>query len=64
MPSHFSGHAQESVISHDLFVKPVSAFADHALEHFQAKWMPVRAKKMRQNKDLERFLIPLNLKTL
>jgi putative hemolysin len=23
------------------------------LEHFQAKWTPVRAKKMRQNKDLE-----------
>jgi hypothetical protein len=23
------------------------------LEHFRAKWMPVRVKKMRQNKDLE-----------
>ena len=25
------------------------------LEHFRAKWTPVRVKKMRQNKDLERF---------
>ena len=24
------------------------------LEHFQAKWMPVRGKKMRQAKNLER----------
>ena len=24
-----------------------------ALEHFQAKWTPVRVKKMRRNKDLE-----------
>jgi hypothetical protein len=23
------------------------------LEHFQAKWMPVRVKKMRQNKNIE-----------
>jgi hypothetical protein len=23
------------------------------LEHFQAKWTPVRMKKLRQNKDLE-----------
>jgi hypothetical protein len=26
-----------------------------SLEHFQAKWTPVRVKKMRSNKDLERF---------
>ncbi len=26
-----------------------------ALEHFRAKWTPVRVKKMRPNKDLERF---------
>ena len=25
------------------------------LEHFRAKWTPVRVKKMRLNKDLERF---------
>jgi len=25
------------------------------LEHFRAKWTPVRVKKMRPNKDLERF---------
>ena len=25
------------------------------LEHFRAKWIPVRVKKMRPNKDLERF---------
>jgi hypothetical protein len=25
------------------------------LEHFQAKWTPVRVKKMRYNKDLETF---------
>ena len=24
------------------------------IEHFQAKWIPVRVKKMRQNKELER----------
>jgi hypothetical protein len=23
------------------------------LQHFQAKWMPVRVKKMRRNKNLE-----------
>jgi hypothetical protein len=23
-----------------------------ALEHFQAKWMPIRVKKMRENKNL------------
>jgi cytochrome c peroxidase len=27
--------------------------AFHALEHFQAKWTPVRVKKMRENKNLE-----------
>jgi hypothetical protein len=26
-----------------------------SLEHFQAKWTPVRMKKMRYNKDLEHF---------
>jgi hypothetical protein len=26
-----------------------------SLEHFQAKWTPVRVKKMRSNKDLEIF---------
>jgi hypothetical protein len=26
-------------------------------EHFQAKWMPVRVKKMRENKNLELFSI-------
>ena len=28
-------------------------FPDRGLEHFPAKWMPVRVAKMRQNKDLE-----------
>ncbi|CAH1662678.1 hypothetical protein CHELA40_12278 [Chelatococcus asaccharovorans] len=26
-----------------------------SLEHFRAKWTPVRVKKMRQNKDMEYF---------
>src|SRR5450631_141139 len=26
-----------------------------SLEHFQAKWTPVRVKKLRSNKDLETF---------
>jgi hypothetical protein len=26
---------------------------EYALENFQAKWIPVRVKKMRQNKNLE-----------
>ena len=26
---------------------------ENALEHFQAKWTPVRVKKMRQNKNIE-----------
>jgi hypothetical protein len=26
---------------------------DHALERFRAKWVPVRIKKTRQNKNLE-----------
>ena len=34
------------------------------LDHFRAKRTPVRVKKMRQNKSLERFLIPRNLKAL
>jgi Glutathione S-transferase, N-terminal domain len=34
------------------------------LEHFRAQWLPVRVKKMRQNKDLKRFLIPRDLKVL
>jgi hypothetical protein len=25
------------------------------LEHFRAKWLPVRVKKMRQNKNVEHF---------
>ena len=25
------------------------------LEHFRAKWVPVRVKKMRQNKEIEHF---------
>ena len=28
---------------------------DRALEHFQAKWLPVRVTKMRKIKNLERL---------
>ncbi len=28
------------------------------------KWTPVRVKKMRQNKNVERLLIPVNQKAL
>jgi hypothetical protein len=34
--------------------KTAYTFAHDALEHFQAKRAPVRVKKMRQNKNLER----------
>jgi len=37
---------------HDLAARCTGA---RLLEHFQAKWMPVRVKKIRHNKDLERF---------
>jgi hypothetical protein len=30
-----------------------SVKSEKALEHFQAKWTPVRVKKMRKNKNLE-----------
>jgi hypothetical protein len=33
--------------------KPLPVFRDRALEHFQAKWTPVRVKKMRRNKNIE-----------
>jgi biopolymer transport protein ExbB len=33
--------------------KTGSTFSHPALEHFRAKWTPVRVKKMRQNKNLE-----------
>jgi len=32
------------------------AFFAPFLEHFQAKWIPVRVKKMRKNKKIEHFL--------
>src|SRR5712691_229732 len=35
------------------FGKPVSTFPDHALKRFQAKWVPVRVKKTRPNKELK-----------
>jgi hypothetical protein len=38
---------------------PGFAVAVIRLEHFQAKWIPVRVKKMLQNKDLERFTDPV-----
>jgi hypothetical protein len=28
-------------------------------EHFQAKWTPVRVKKMRENKNLEHFHVSM-----
>jgi hypothetical protein len=41
----------------------VSAESNHnragEFEHFQAKWIPVRVKKMLQNKDLERCADPV-----
>jgi hypothetical protein len=46
---------------HDLAARCTGA---RLLKHFQVKWMPVRVKKMRHNKDLERILIPRNRKAL
>ncbi len=34
-------------------------FFNSLLEHFPAKWTPVRRQKMRQNKGLEHFADPL-----
>ena len=34
-----------------------------ATERFQAKWMPVRVKKTRQNRNLERFLVSMKHET-
>jgi hypothetical protein len=33
--------------------EPARVVNARGLEHFQAKWIPVRVKKMRQNKNLE-----------
>ena len=56
-PATFWNHALGSFISHDLFAKPVSTFADHALERFPITWNHVIEKESLRFKELEHVLI-------
>jgi len=43
--------------------KTVARFLLDTLEHFRAKWKPVRVKEMRPNNSLERFFDSVKLGT-